>query len=63
MSCKKNKGASAKLLLDGCRRNNEVWYEKMGKNLRLIEDLAVSEEFEDDEDFLVVTFTNVIIHK
>ena len=45
-----DKGKSAKKLLDGCLRDNEVWYEQMGKNLKLIEDLAV--EFEDDEDFL-----------
>jgi len=29
----------------------EVWCEQMGKNLKLIEDLAV--ELEDDEDFLI----------
>ena len=39
--------------MDGCVRDNEVWHEQMGKNLRLIEDLAVSTELEDDEeDFL-----------
>jgi len=48
---KKDKGVSAKLLLDECLRDNEVWYEQMGKNLRPIEDLAVSAEFEDDVDF------------
>ena len=52
VSSKTDKGASAKLLLDGCQRDNEVWYEQMKKNLRLIEDLAVTAEFEDDEDFL-----------
>ena len=36
-----DKGESARKLLDGCLRDNEVWYEQMGKNLRLIEDLAV----------------------
>ena len=52
MSSKKDKGVSVKLLLDGCLSNNEAWYEQMGKNLRLIEDLAVSAKFEDDENFL-----------
>jgi len=33
------------------------------KNLRLTEGLAVSAEFEDNEDFQQVMFTNVIIHK
>jgi len=45
-----DKGKSARKLLDGCLRDNEVWCEQMGKNLKLIEDLAV--ELEDDEDFL-----------
>ena len=52
MSNIQDKGESAKKLLEGCLRNNEVWYEQMGKNLRLIEDLAASKELEDDEDFL-----------
>ena len=38
--------------MDECQKDNEVWYDQMGKNLRLIEDLAVSAEFEDYEDFL-----------
>ena len=42
-----------KKLLDQCLRDNEVWYEQMGKNLRMIEDLAASKELEDDEDFLI----------
>ena len=29
-----DKGESARKLLDGCLRDNEVWYEQMGKNLR-----------------------------
>jgi len=48
----KDGGASAKLLLEVCLRDNEVWYEQMGKNLKLIEDLAASKELVDDEDFL-----------
>ena len=32
VSSKKDKGASVKLLLDKCLRDNEVWYEQMGKN-------------------------------
>jgi len=36
----KDGGASAKLLLDRCLRDNEVSYEQIGKNLRLTEDLA-----------------------
>ena len=48
----KDGGASAKLLLDRCLRDNEVWYEQMGKNLKMIEDLAVSKELVDDENFL-----------
>jgi len=35
----KDKGESARKLLEGCLRDNEVWYEQMGKNLKLIEDL------------------------
>jgi len=35
-----DKGESSRKLLEGCLRDNEVWYEQMGKNLRLIEDLA-----------------------
>jgi len=50
-----DKGESARKLLEGCLKNNEVWYEQMGKNLRLIEDLAAnlaaSKELE-KEDFL-----------
>jgi len=45
-----DKGESARKLLDRCLRDNKVWYKQMGKNLKLIEDLAV--ELEDDEDFL-----------
>ena len=45
-----DKGESARKLLDGCLRDNEVWYEQMEKNLRLIEDLAASKEL-DNEDF------------
>ena len=40
--------------MEGCLRDNEVWCEQMGKNLRLIEDaadLAASKELE-EEDFL-----------
>jgi len=32
-----DKGESARKLLDGCLRDNEVWYEQIGKNLRIIE--------------------------
>ena len=35
-----DKGESARKLLEDCLRDNEVWYEKMEKNLRLIEDQA-----------------------
>ena len=45
-----DKGESARELLEGCLRDNEVWYEQMGKNLKILEDLAVSAELEDDED-------------
>ena len=30
-----------------------MWYGQMGKNLKLIEDLAASKELVDDEDFLI----------
>ena len=50
-----DKGESARKLLEGCLRDNEVWYEQMGKNLRMIKDLAAdlaaSKELE-EEDFL-----------
>ena len=29
-----DKGESARKLLDGCLRDNEVWYKQMGENLR-----------------------------
>ena len=55
MSNIQDKGESARKLLEGCLRDNEVWYEQMGKNLRMIEylaaDLAASKELE-EEDFL-----------
>ena len=48
-----DKGESARKLLEGCLRDNEVWYEQMGKILRLIEylaaDLAASKELEEKE--------------
>ena len=50
VSSRTNKGESARKLLDGCLRDNEVWYEQMGKNLRLIEVQAAV--LEHDEDFL-----------
>ena len=50
MSNIQDKGDSARKLLDGCLRDNEVWYEQMEKKLRLIEDLAASKEL-DNEDF------------
>ena len=37
MSNIQDKGESARKLLDGCLRDNEVWYEQMGENLRMIE--------------------------
>ena len=51
MSNIQDKGESARKLLDGCLNNNEVWYEQMGRNLKLIKDLAASKELE-EEDFL-----------
>ena len=39
-----DKGESARKLLDGCLRDNELWYEQMEKNLKLIQDLAASKE-------------------
>ena len=56
VSIKKDKGVSAKLLLDGCLRNNEVWYEQMGKNLRLIEDLEVI--LQHQKNLKMTTFKN-----
>ena len=44
-----DKGESATKLLDGCLRDNEVWYEQMGKILRLLEDQDAV--LEDDEEF------------
>ena len=46
-----DKGESTRKLLEGCPRDNEVWYEQMEKNLKLIEDLVASKELE-EEDFL-----------
>ena len=43
---------TARKLLDGCLRGNEVWYEQIEKNLKILEDLAVSAELEDGEHFL-----------
>ena len=37
MSNIQGKGESARKLLDGSLRDNEVWYEQMGENLRMIE--------------------------
>ena len=43
-----DKGESARKLLDGCLRDNEVWYEQMGRNLRMIEvEAAILEHYED----------------
>ena len=50
VSNKQDKGESARKLLEGCLRDNDFWYEQMGKILRLIEDHAAV--LEDDEDFL-----------
>jgi len=47
-----DKGESARKILDGCLRDNEVWYEQMRKNLKILEDLAVTAELEDEEHFL-----------
>ena len=44
-----DKGESATKLLDGCLRDNEVWYEQMGKILRLLEDQDAV--LEDDGEF------------
>jgi len=45
-----DKGESATKLFDGCLRDNEVWYEEMGKILRLLEDRdAVLEDHEEFE--------------
>ena len=49
VSSRTNKGESARQLLDGCLRDNEVWYEQMGKILRLLE--ARDAVLEDDEEF------------
>ena len=50
-TCSSFKGESARKVWEGCLRDNEVWYEQMGKNLKLIEDLAASKDLE-EEDFL-----------
>ena len=44
-----DKGESATKLLDGCLRDNDVWYEQMGKILRLLE--AQDAVLEDDQEF------------
>jgi len=56
-----DKGESSRKLLEGCLRDNEVWYEQMGKNLKLTEDQAAV--LEHDEDFLGSgNVTNVIMY-
>jgi len=35
-----DKGEFTRKLLEGCPRDNEVWYKQMEKNLKLIEDLV-----------------------
>jgi len=45
-----DKRESSRKLLDGCLRDNEVWHEQMGKNLRMIEVEAAI--LEHNEDFL-----------
>ena len=49
MSNIQDKGESATKLLDGCLRDNDVWYEQMGKILRLLE--AQDAVLEEDKEF------------
>jgi hypothetical protein len=49
VSSEKDKGESARKLLEGCLRDNDVWYEQTGKNLKILEDLSVTAALEDDD--------------
>ena len=44
-----DKGECARKLFDECLRDNEVWYEQMGRNLRMLEVEAAI--LEHDEEF------------